>query len=193
MQTLMHARYRDGRALGDEEITGILLTVLFAGQHTRRRALELDGARTRGRAVEPRTRTRRDARCLRRTGAMSRASLKRQVALEHTVRECERPAPAADTAHPQGAQAPDLQRSRRARRDARDGVSGGLAPVAGRVRRSRAFLSRAVRAPGLRGQAAPLCAHRFRRRQAPVHGEELRHPAVESDLDGAARSFRFRP
>ena len=34
MQTLMHARYKDGRALSHDEITGILLTVLFAGQHT---------------------------------------------------------------------------------------------------------------------------------------------------------------
>jgi len=34
MNTLMEARYKDGRALTDDEITGILLTVLFAGQHT---------------------------------------------------------------------------------------------------------------------------------------------------------------
>ncbi|MBA3494493.1 MAG: cytochrome P450, partial [Gammaproteobacteria bacterium] len=34
MQALMEARYADGSALGDEEITGLLLTVLFAGQHT---------------------------------------------------------------------------------------------------------------------------------------------------------------
>lgn len=34
MQTLMEARYRNGRQLTDEEITGILITALFAGQHT---------------------------------------------------------------------------------------------------------------------------------------------------------------
>ncbi len=34
MQALMEARYADGRRLSDEEITGLLLTVLFAGQHT---------------------------------------------------------------------------------------------------------------------------------------------------------------
>jgi sterol 14alpha-demethylase len=34
MQALMEARYADGRSLRDEEITGLLLTVLFAGQHT---------------------------------------------------------------------------------------------------------------------------------------------------------------
>ena len=34
MQKVMESRYKDGRAVTDEEITGILLTVLFAGQHT---------------------------------------------------------------------------------------------------------------------------------------------------------------
>lgn len=34
LQTLMTARYSDGRALTDDEITGLLLTVIFAGQHT---------------------------------------------------------------------------------------------------------------------------------------------------------------
>jgi sterol 14-demethylase len=34
VQALLEARYGDGRALSDEEITGLLLTALFAGQHT---------------------------------------------------------------------------------------------------------------------------------------------------------------
>ncbi|MCY4170003.1 MAG: cytochrome P450 [Bacteroidetes bacterium] len=34
MNTLMQASYKDGRKLTNDEITGILLTVLFAGQHT---------------------------------------------------------------------------------------------------------------------------------------------------------------
>ncbi len=34
MQALVEARYGDGSALGDEEISGLLLTALFAGQHT---------------------------------------------------------------------------------------------------------------------------------------------------------------
>lgn len=34
MQALIEARYGDGNALSDEEITGLLLTALFAGQHT---------------------------------------------------------------------------------------------------------------------------------------------------------------
>jgi len=34
VDTLMAARYADGRALTDHEIVGLLLTVIFAGQHT---------------------------------------------------------------------------------------------------------------------------------------------------------------
>lgn len=34
LQTLMTARYSDGRTLSDDAITGLLLTVIFAGQHT---------------------------------------------------------------------------------------------------------------------------------------------------------------
>jgi sterol 14-demethylase len=34
LQTLMTARYADGTALSDDNITGLLLTLIFAGQHT---------------------------------------------------------------------------------------------------------------------------------------------------------------
>ena len=34
LQTLMDARYKDGRPLSEAEITGILLALIFAGQHT---------------------------------------------------------------------------------------------------------------------------------------------------------------
>ncbi|WP_414588775.1 cytochrome P450 [Scytonema sp. PCC 10023] len=34
LQTLMTAHYKDGTALSDDNITGLLLTLLFAGQHT---------------------------------------------------------------------------------------------------------------------------------------------------------------
>jgi sterol 14alpha-demethylase len=34
LQTLMTARYADGSALSDDNITGLLLTLIFAGQHT---------------------------------------------------------------------------------------------------------------------------------------------------------------
>jgi sterol 14-demethylase len=34
LQTLMTARYKDGSTLSDDAITGLLLTVIFAGQHT---------------------------------------------------------------------------------------------------------------------------------------------------------------
>ena len=90
MQTLMHARYKDGRALSDDEITGILLTVLFAGQHTSAvlatwTGLELLRAPSYLERVKDEIRD-----VYRETGAMTLASLKRQVALEHAVRENER-------------------------------------------------------------------------------------------------------
>ena len=90
MQTLMHARYKDGRALSDDEITGILLTVLFAGQHTSAvlatwTALELT------RTPSYLEQIRHEMQDVYREHAdMSHASLKRQVVLEHAVRECER-------------------------------------------------------------------------------------------------------
>lgn len=34
VQTLMEARYKDGRALSDDEIAGLVLAALFGGQHT---------------------------------------------------------------------------------------------------------------------------------------------------------------
>ena len=34
LQSLMSARYPDGRALRDDQITGLLLATVFAGQHT---------------------------------------------------------------------------------------------------------------------------------------------------------------
>ncbi len=34
LQSLMSARYPDGRVLGDDQITGLLLATVFAGQHT---------------------------------------------------------------------------------------------------------------------------------------------------------------
>ena len=90
MQTLMEARYKDGRALTDDEISGILLTVLFAGQHTSAvlatwTGLELLAAPSYVARIRDEMRE-----VYRDTGAMSLASLKRQVALEYAVRENER-------------------------------------------------------------------------------------------------------
>ena len=90
MQTLMHARYKDGRTLSDDEITGILLTVLFAGQHTSAVLATWTGLELL-RAPSYLARVRDEVRDVyREAGAMSLASLKRQVVLEHAVRECER-------------------------------------------------------------------------------------------------------
>ena len=90
MQSLMDAAYEDGRALSDDEITGILLTVLFAGQHTSavlatwtglellRASSYLERVRDETHAVYGETRS------------MSLDGLKQQVTMEHAVRECER-------------------------------------------------------------------------------------------------------
>ena len=90
MQVLMHARYKDGRALSDDEVTGILLTVLFAGQHTSAVLgswMGLEMFRERSCLARVRDEMRE---VYAEDGAMSLASLKRQAALECTVRECER-------------------------------------------------------------------------------------------------------
>ena len=90
MQALMHARYKDGRALSDDEITGILLTVLFAGQHTSAVLATWTGLEL-VRAPSYLARVRDEIQDVyREERTMTLASLKRQTALEHAVRECER-------------------------------------------------------------------------------------------------------
>ncbi len=90
MQALMEARYKDGRALSDDEVTGILLTVLFAGQHTSAVLASWTGFEMfRDPACVERIRDEMQA-VYAETGAMNLARLKRQVTLERTVRECER-------------------------------------------------------------------------------------------------------
>ncbi len=90
MQTLMNARYKNGRALSDDEITGILLTVLFAGQHTSAVLATWTGLELFG-APAYLARLRAEAReVYRESGSMSLNSLQRQPAMENAVRECER-------------------------------------------------------------------------------------------------------
>lgn len=90
MYALMQARYKSGRALTDDEITGILVTALFAGQHTSavlatwvglelmRDAAYLDSVRTEFHEVYESDPT------------LSFTNLKKQEKLEFAVRECER-------------------------------------------------------------------------------------------------------
>ena len=90
MQTLMQARYKDGRALSDDEITGILLTVLFAGQHTSAVLAAWTGLELL-RAPSYLARVREEARDVYgEAGVMSLDSLQQQAALDRAVRECER-------------------------------------------------------------------------------------------------------
>ena len=90
MQTLMQARYKDGRPLTDEEVSGILLTALFAGQHTSAVLATWTGLEL-FREDDYRERVRDEVRTVYgEAGAMSFAGLKQQQQLENAVRECER-------------------------------------------------------------------------------------------------------
>lgn len=90
MQSLMNAHYKNGRALNDDEIIGILLTVLFAGQHTSSvlatwTCLELVNSQPYlARVREEMQEVYRECR------EMDLDTLKKQVALEHAIRENER-------------------------------------------------------------------------------------------------------
>ncbi|MDE2893272.1 MAG: cytochrome P450 [Chloroflexota bacterium] len=90
MQSLMDASYSDGRALSDDEITGILLTVLFAGQHTSAVLATWTGLEL-VRASQYLARVRDETKAIYgETASMSLNGLKQQVTMEHAVRECER-------------------------------------------------------------------------------------------------------
>ncbi|MYE06357.1 MAG: cytochrome P450 [Chloroflexi bacterium] len=90
MQSLMDASYEDGRALSDDEITGILLTVLFAGQHTSAVLATWTGLELL-RATSYLARVRDETQAIYgETGEISLEGLKQQVTMEHAVRECER-------------------------------------------------------------------------------------------------------
>ncbi|MDE2967869.1 MAG: cytochrome P450 [Chloroflexota bacterium] len=90
MQSLMDASYEDGHALSDDEITGILLTVLFAGQHTSAVLATWTGLELL-RATSYLARVREETQAIYgETGHMSLEGLKQQVTMEHAVRECER-------------------------------------------------------------------------------------------------------
>ncbi len=90
MQTLMQASYKDGRSLSDDEITGILLTVLFAGQHTSAVLATWTALEMHRHAPFP-DRLREEIEAVYRDEAkLSYAGLKQQQTMENTVRECER-------------------------------------------------------------------------------------------------------
>ena len=90
MQTLMDARYKDGRAPSDDEITGILLTVLFAGQHTSAVLATWTGLELL-RAPSYLERVRDEVHDVyREAEAIGISSLRQQTVLENAVRECER-------------------------------------------------------------------------------------------------------
>jgi sterol 14-demethylase len=90
MQLLLEARYSDGRPLSDEEITGILLTALFAGQHTSGVLATWAGLELAANPqfVQP---ILEEASAIYGAGEpISFASLRRQRRLERAIREAER-------------------------------------------------------------------------------------------------------
>ena len=90
MQTLMEARYKDGRSLSDDEATGLLLTSLFAGQHTSAVLATWTGLELH-REIPYLGRVRDEMREIHgKEGALSYEGLKQQEVLENAVRECER-------------------------------------------------------------------------------------------------------
>ncbi len=90
MQTLMNARYKSGQSLSNDEITGILLTVLFAGQHTSAVLATWTGLEL-FRAPSYLARLRDEiTEVYREAGSMSFEGLQRQTLMENAVREGER-------------------------------------------------------------------------------------------------------
>ncbi len=90
MNVLMHARYKNGRGLTDDEITGILLTALFAGQHTSAVLATWTGLELlRNTSYLERIRSEMREVHLGENG-MTLATLNRQQLIENAVRECER-------------------------------------------------------------------------------------------------------
>ena len=177
--------------MSDEEITGILLTVLFAGQHTSAVLATWIGLELL-RATSCLAQVRDEMQDVYRAeGVMSLASLKQQVTLEHVVRECER-------LHP-----PLILLIRKALKPLYYGdyvvPAGALAMVSPAVSHRlphlfadpERFAPERFAPPAERTQATPLRPDRFWRRQTPLHGGTFCLPAVESDLDRMLDRFDF--
>ena len=90
MQALMNASYKDGRLLTDDEITGLLITTLFAGQHTSAVLATWTGLElVKNPSYLERVRTELQDVYGEDTN-MTLEGLKSQMLIENAVRECER-------------------------------------------------------------------------------------------------------
>ncbi len=90
MTLLMNARYKSGDALTDDEIIGLLITVLFAGQHTSAVLGAWMGVEM-ARAPDFIERLRQEAADVYgAAGTVTYEGVQKQNSMEHTVRECER-------------------------------------------------------------------------------------------------------
>ncbi|MCY4005994.1 MAG: cytochrome P450 [Rhodobacteraceae bacterium] len=90
MQTLMEAQYSDGRSVPDDEVIGLLITSLFAGQHTSAVLATWMGLEI-FRSAETLQQVRDEMRAVYvDSGTMSFENLQQQSDMENVVRECER-------------------------------------------------------------------------------------------------------
>lgn len=90
LQTLMEASYSDERPLSDDEIAGILVTSLFAGQHTSAVLATWVGLELAARPAQVEPVLAEMRKVYGADATVSRAALRAQQVLERTVRETER-------------------------------------------------------------------------------------------------------
>ena len=144
MQTLMNARYNNGRALSDDEITGILLTVLFAGQHTSAVLATWTGLELFRGTLLPGAVEGRDAGGLPRNEVHEPRQPPAPAADGKRRARRRAAAPAPDNVDPEGARTAPLRGQCRARRYHGHGVAGGFAPPAPRSSPTRSDSSPTV-------------------------------------------------
>ena len=119
LDTLMGARYADGRALADEEVTGLLVALAFAGQNTSAVLAAWTGVLLLGHPEHLSAVLDEQRRVLGDDAAITLPALRDLVVLERCLKEAER-------LHP-----PIVMLMRRALRDVE--VDGRLAPAGGLV------------------------------------------------------------
>jgi sterol 14-demethylase len=90
LQTLMSARLSDGRVLSDDHITGLLLTLIFAGQHTSAVLAAWTGIELLRHPRSLAAVAAEQAAILEGGAPLAIEDVRRMVELERAVRECER-------------------------------------------------------------------------------------------------------
>jgi len=93
LDALMTARYADGRSLSDDEITGLLLTLIFAGQHTSAVLAAWTGILLLAHPQYLPPVEREQAEIAGRDGEMTLAMIRNMTVLERAIKEAERMRP----------------------------------------------------------------------------------------------------